>query len=679
MAVAVVDVEAAPCLRPEDEDAVGVGHHGAGAAPAPHLLEEHVALADVDRHMPFVQLQRVAAARKARGLGIPEVVPEAPRQVQVGRRLGRLGDRVHKDELAHEEVVVGLLEGFLILQVVIPERAQDGPPSQGPLGEERVPSGQQLVAHADLLPDHGRDAVAEHPGLPALRLEVRVPPVEGVPDAELVPPSEELRLRVEEEAGHVRPGEGDAAQAERDEHRHRAREVAPPGHVVTGPDGAVAVRPRKKGPREHKRPHIGSALKLPLHGGHVVVEAVDVVHVPVLNPEAAGVALVEVVPRHGHLRAVEDARLVHVVPGVELRPAVRVDVGLEELRPCVPRCGVAEVRVVGRARPAEALVERPVLASGEHARRLQPLEGGVVGLALDVGVDDRHDLPVAAPKGVQHPPGVGKVLRVPGEVLLGVRVLQVQPEEVVGDPHRVEAPVHLHDVLHVHVVPPRLVLAQRRERGQPGPAGDDVVLPQHVLGRRAGKGEGVQDARLEEPPRGRGAVRLGRGALDPHETLGRVGHEKAGGTRAGARPAVQRRDERHVAVERHRHVNLVLEDVQVVQPVGLREVRRGQVQPCRVLREAREHGRRFEGHVHAHGRGAARLGVRVAVEGLLPEVLGVHVRGVHQAGARRRVARPVLLEVQQVPSVQALEQLATGHEVELEGPVAQRGSAPAGG
>mmetsp|Transcript_42786 Transcript_42786/g.132453 ORF Transcript_42786/g.132453 Transcript_42786/m.132453 type:complete len:527 (-) Transcript_42786:24-1604(-) len=520
MAVAVVDVEAAPCLRPEDEDAVGVGHHGAGAAPAPHLLEEHVALADVDRHMPFVQLQRVAAARKARGLGIPEVVPEAPRQVQVGRRLGRLGDRVHKDELAHEEVVVGLLEGFLILQVVIPERAQDGPPSQGPLGEERVPSGQQLVAHADLLPDHGRDAVAEHPGLPALRLEVRVPPVEGVPDAELVPPSEELRLRVEEEAGHVRPGEGDAAQAERDEHRHRAREVAPPGHVVTGPDGAVAVRPRKKGPREHKRPHIGSALKLPLHGGHVVVEAVDVVHVPVLNPEAAGVALVEVVPRHGHLRAVEDARLVHVVPGVEVGPVVGVVVHGEELRPLVPHLRVAEVRVGGGARPAPAVVQLAAVGLREEVKLLELGVDAVPVFALDVRVYDRHQLPFGLFQPIQQLVGLVEVGGVPSEVLLPVRVLDVQPEDVVGDVVLVELPVHAQGILDVHVVPARLVLAHGAEGRQPRQPCHRVVLLQHRVRRRPGEEERVHDPRLEEPP-GTGGATSSR-AREEASLLGRV-------------------------------------------------------------------------------------------------------------------------------------------------------------
>lgn len=52
---------------------------------------------------------------------------------------------------------------------------------------------------------------------------------------------------------------------------------------------------------------------------------------------------------------------------------------------------------------------------------------------------------------------------IPGEVALPVRVLDVEPDEVIGDVVLVKACIHLLHVLLVVVVPAALVVGQSRE------------------------------------------------------------------------------------------------------------------------------------------------------------------------------------------------------------------------
>lgn len=64
------------------------------------------------------------------------------------------------------------------------------------------------------------------------------------------------------------------------------------------------------------------------------------------------------------------------------------------------------------------------------------------------------------------PNRIGEKPGVPGEVALGVRVVHVQPDDVVGDAVAVEAGVHGLHVGLVAVAPAALVVAEGEERRQ---------------------------------------------------------------------------------------------------------------------------------------------------------------------------------------------------------------------
>lgn len=61
---------------------------------------------------------------------------------------------------------------------------------------------------------------------------------------------------------------------------------------------------------------------------------------------------------------------------------------------------------------------------------------------------------------------VGEVNGVPGEITLPVRVLDVQPDDVIGDVVVIEPGVHGLHVSFVEVVPAALVVTEGKERGQ---------------------------------------------------------------------------------------------------------------------------------------------------------------------------------------------------------------------
>jgi hypothetical protein len=168
-------------------------------------------------------------------------------------------------------------------------------------------------------------------------------------------------------------------------------------------------------------------------------------------------------------------------------------------------------------------------------------------------------------------------------------VLDVEPEDVVRDVVRVEAGIHRGDVRLVLVVPPALVVPERKHLGQRGAAGEARVARRALRGRRAQQQEEVDDAGLGEPVRrdARGAALL----CDVNEHLGRVEPKGASGRARAVRP-----HERDGAVEAKRRVGVVLEDVEVVEAVRLGEVRRG--------------GARGAAGVGARARAAGALGVR---------------------------------------------------------------------
>mmetsp|Transcript_165875 Transcript_165875/g.527383 ORF Transcript_165875/g.527383 Transcript_165875/m.527383 type:complete len:460 (-) Transcript_165875:602-1981(-) len=442
--------------------------------------------------------------------------------------------------------------------------------------------------------------------------------------------------------------------------------MIPAHHVVAGPHGAQAVRAREESTCQHEGSYRRGPEELALNTGHVVVEAVDVVNVAVLDVVAGRMALVQVVARHRDLGAVEDAGLVHVVPGVKLRPAVRVHFGLEEGRPKSPSLRVAEVWIEGGAWPAKALVVGAIERTCQQTGVPHLREDCVVLVTFQVRINDRHYFAPALLEGVEHRTRIRKVGRIPGEVSFPISVLQVQPQKVEGDLMPVEALVDGQGILHIDVIPPGLVLPEGCHWRKAGPARHRVVLPEHHFGRRPHETEKVQHARLEEPPGvGAAVVAVGgrrdvSGAVHLHEALRRVRDEETRGRHTSCilGQMVHCGDHGHVAIESHGHIDLILEDIEIEEPIWLLEARSGQVQPRRMLSEPHEHRRSLESHIDGGCGGAAGLAVVEVAKGLVPEVTGVYVSCIHYRASSSGVGllRAVLLEIQQVPCIEALQQ-----------------------
>mmetsp|Transcript_88082 Transcript_88082/g.247634 ORF Transcript_88082/g.247634 Transcript_88082/m.247634 type:complete len:250 (+) Transcript_88082:1135-1884(+) len=246
----------------------------------------------------------------------------------------------------------------------------------------------------------------------------------------------------------------------------------------------MAVGASEEGPRQNERPHVRSPLQVALHCGAMMVKAINVVKVSVLDPIAVCMALMEVVARHRHFWAIENARLVHVVPSIKVGPVVGIIIHGKELGPLVAHFWIAEVWVVRCARPTPAIVLTPAFRLRVKVK-LTNLREHVVALVLfDVGVDDRHEFPLRLRKRVEQYIGLGKVRRVPSEVLLPIGVVNVEPKDIVGYIVLVEFLVDAHRIIDVHVIPARLVLADCRKRRETRHPGHSVVLLHHCLRRR---------------------------------------------------------------------------------------------------------------------------------------------------------------------------------------------------
>mmetsp|Transcript_25857 Transcript_25857/g.60413 ORF Transcript_25857/g.60413 Transcript_25857/m.60413 type:complete len:273 (+) Transcript_25857:37-855(+) len=264
---------------------------------------------------------------------------------------------------------------------------------QGPLGIECVPVWKKTVPGHNRLPHLRGHRVAKEPRLPSLRGQVRVTAVEGVPNAQLMPPQEQFRLWIVEEARNVGTHEGVAAESKGQQHWNRVLQVVPACHVVPGPGRSMSVGACKEGPRQDERPLGGAPAELAFNAGAMHIHAKEVVHVSMFHLlRALGCASMQVVSGHAHLGAVENAWLIHVVPCVQVIATVRVDVRVEELRPDVPSSRIAEVRVVRSAWPTKALVVAGVRRLGERALLFEELKDAVPLLFLDVRIHYCHQL-----------------------------------------------------------------------------------------------------------------------------------------------------------------------------------------------------------------------------------------------------------------------------------------------
>mmetsp|Transcript_48915 Transcript_48915/g.157332 ORF Transcript_48915/g.157332 Transcript_48915/m.157332 type:complete len:741 (+) Transcript_48915:977-3199(+) len=216
-----------------------------------------------------------------------------------------------------------------------------------------------------------------------------------------------------EEASNIGSHQRLARQGEGPDHGDRCLQVLPLGVVVAGPDRGVLVRADEEGPREHEGPVPRHALLQAFEGGPMMVVAVHVVHIPVLDV-AVGV---DGIPRASHLGAVENGRLVHVVPDVQVLVGALVLVECELGAPVVAHPRVREVGVPRGARPAPALEVRD--------RRVRVRDLFALPFSLVCRVRDLGHLPLAVllivPDLRLHRRGVVDLLRLLPVRRLGVR------------------------------------------------------------------------------------------------------------------------------------------------------------------------------------------------------------------------------------------------------------------
>mmetsp|Transcript_8836 Transcript_8836/g.27859 ORF Transcript_8836/g.27859 Transcript_8836/m.27859 type:complete len:431 (-) Transcript_8836:843-2135(-) len=424
--------------------------------------------------------------------------------------------------------------------------------------EQRVPQRQQRVPLQHRSAREAESVLPEQPRLPTLGLDVRVRAEEGLVRACLVPANKKFRVGVSEEATHVGTSHGQARKRDREQHGCGGRQVAPLGRVVASPDGAMALRASEEGAREDEgaRGLAGRPLDQTAGGGHVLVEAVQVVPLAMLH---AGQRLG--VLGHGHFRAVEHRRLVHVVPRVQMLRGARVVVQREAVGPPLTHTPIREVEVRRGAGPAPAVEIRPVLGLDVVAEALRLGMHRIARVALDVRVHNGHHLAPAGGEAALHVLGGRERVLVPREVTLAVRVLNVQPQHIVWEVVLLKLGIHCRYIRLVLVVPAALVVGQREAGRQESGPGERGVLAHHVQRRRASEQEQVHDARLGDPM-GRSVLAV---ALDVHKRLRRVEPKHA--HRA---PRAVAKHEGDGAVQSHGLVQLVLKHIQIVQPVGLR-------------------------------------------------------------------------------------------------------------
>ena len=270
-----------------------------------------------------------------------------------------------------------------------------------------------------------------------------------------------------------------------------------------------------------------------------------------------------------------------------------------------------------------------------------------------MGVDDRHHLAAGARELGLHAQGRRELVLVPRKVALAVRVLDVEPQHVKRQVVLLELGVDIRDVLLVLVVPPALMVAQRKERRQRRRARQCGVLPRHRARRLAAEQVRVEAACRGHPVRAHAAGGRATGTANVDEGLRRV--EPKQPLRA---VFAVRLHEGHAAVDSHLVVELVLEYVEVHQPVRLLAERRRQVVRNRALGDAIHVTGGREVDVDANGRAAEGLRIGEGVEADRVRLLGL--RGV---GCDRL---PERVEGEAAPSIEHGEDLVRSRVQQLD-------------
>ena len=420
------------------------------------------------------------------------------------------------------------------------------------------------------------------------------------------PPQQQIPAGVGVEATQVGSHIQETAHIEGGQHLEVQQQVAPPGVVVAGPDAAVPVHPDAGRPGEQQKPFARGNAGQPLRGGpgHVVaVEVVDLVvadHFAVHLVIKAGVVfrrIGQIEPADGlakmidgavfmgnrrmiqplgqPLPGIEDGGLVHVVP-----EALDAAVGQSLVLAAEPGpgLGVQHVGEVAPPRPDGSLKIGSVGPLAEVALFLALVADRIACFLLDAGVDDGHQ-PDALLFHLGYKAGkIGEFLRVDGEVLVVVHVVDVHVHHVQGNVGLAVFGHHFFKVGLGLVAVAALAKAKGKFGRDVAAADDGPELLDHIAGAVAGddvKGQvGPLTGDFQPIPAGEADVKPNPGGIveeQPQILLARDHDEVVGGVHSllvfGVEAVV------HIVadVDKAPLVDAAVGFAQAVDPVALRQ------------------------------------------------------------------------------------------------------------
>ena len=252
--------------------------------------------------------------------------------------------------------------------------------------------------------------------------------------------------------------------------------MIPAAAVVARPRGGIALASGVARPRQHERPLIGLQRQQPFKGSARIFHAVDIVDFGVSSGARTEPRLVNAmhhINRHGLRWAVEDRRLVHVIP--EPRNAHRVKIPVQ-IAPPHPRASLGEVRKHRRPRPDAARIDRAVRILHKFVARDSRVIGrvSVAGIVGNMQIGNRNGVEVLGGEFSNHAGEIWKVRLVDGEWPIVLLIVDVEVDGIDRDMIGAQAARHLqHSRLRVIAVAGLLVAQrpqrwQRRRPGQPG-------------------------------------------------------------------------------------------------------------------------------------------------------------------------------------------------------------------
>lgn len=124
-------------------------------------------------------------------------------------------------------------------------------------------------------------------------------------------------------------------------------------------------------------------------------------------------------------------------------------------------------------------------------------------------VDDGDEFPFTLCQLLVHRVWIDESQRIPSEVLLLLCVLNVKPNDIIGNLELVELAVHILNVFIRDIVPSTLVVSNSERLRHSGVASEFTVLTSQILRSGSQEDKDIQKPTLGDPMRLRVSVTLG--------------------------------------------------------------------------------------------------------------------------------------------------------------------------